>query len=137
MTSSAAPTPVMPNTATAVARPCAGRLGRRPATASAHEKCCGIRMSTTAASTVMSVKRPTLTTAKPLDASVAAAEQEVEGEGAEEEHPGLHGHRRHQQVHHLRHAAEHPAELEEGQEDHHGPQPHEPAHAPRAVRAPG
>ena len=63
MNSSEAPTPVMPKTATAVARPLGGSCGRRPRATSDHEKYALMRDSTTAASTVISVKSATFTMA--------------------------------------------------------------------------
>ena len=64
MTSSVAPTPVIPNTAIAVTRPAGGSLKlqarrRDPATDTAP----GGRSSTAAANTVSSVKSPTFTIA--------------------------------------------------------------------------
>jgi hypothetical protein len=63
MNSSDAPTPVMPKTATAVASPRGGSCGRRPWNTSFHEKYASMRESTTAASTVIRVKRATFTMA--------------------------------------------------------------------------
>ncbi len=63
MNSSAAPTPVMPNTAIAMPMPEGGSSNRRPPATASHEKKRGIRISTTAASAVMTVNRPTLTIA--------------------------------------------------------------------------
>ena len=64
MKSSVPPTPVMPKTATAVTRPLPGSCGRRPDKARSQENTSGMRVSTTAASTVSSVKKPTFTSAK-------------------------------------------------------------------------
>ncbi len=58
------PTPVIPKTATAVTSPLPGSCGRRPEAARSHENASGMRVSTMAASTVSSVKKPTFTSAK-------------------------------------------------------------------------
>ncbi len=64
MISSVAPTPVMPNTAMAVARPAAGSVGLRPESMSVNEKYCGLASSTSAAQIVSTVKSATLKTEK-------------------------------------------------------------------------
>jgi hypothetical protein len=64
-----------------------------------------------------------------LDARVATAEQQGERQGQEPQHPQPDGDRGHDQVHHLRHAAEHRADLQERDEHHQRPGPDQPAHS--------
>ena len=63
MTSSVAPTPVIPNTAIAVTRPAGGSVKLRPAARSLVDTAPGRRSSTAAANTVSIVKSPTFTIA--------------------------------------------------------------------------
>ena len=63
MKSSVAPTPVMPKTATAVAKPVSGSRKRSPSATRAHEKCSPCRVRTIAANTVRRVKSATFTRA--------------------------------------------------------------------------
>ena len=63
MHSSVAPTPVMPKTATAIPRPAAGSWNCRPSATALQAKKRGMRMRTSAASAVSSVKSATFTIA--------------------------------------------------------------------------
>jgi len=65
MNSSEAPTPVMPNTATALASPPRGNWKRSPSSIFPHEKSPGWRVSKTAHSTVSMLNKATLTVASP------------------------------------------------------------------------
>jgi hypothetical protein len=64
MYSSAAPTPVMPKTASAVATPLSGNWNLKPSQTAFHVKYCGMRVSTTADNSVIKVNSPTLIIAK-------------------------------------------------------------------------
>ena len=63
MTSSVAPTPVMPKTAMAVASPPVGKCRAMPSARSSAETAPGVHRSTAAAHTVRMVKKLTLITA--------------------------------------------------------------------------
>ena len=87
MNSSAAPTPVMPNTAIAMPMPDGGSSNRRPPATALHEKKRGMRISTTAASAVMHGEQADLDHRDALDARVASAEQQRQCEREKDERP--------------------------------------------------
>ena len=136
MTSSVAPTPVMPKTAAAVASPAAGSSKLRPRARSAAVSAPGRADEHHRRTDGQQREEAHLDDGEALDAVVAPAEEQRQREDQTDGHPRIHRNRRHDQMQHLRDAAEHAADLEQREHDHAGPRPYEPAHTEARPRHP-
>ncbi len=126
ITSSVAPTPVIPKTATAVASPVDGRSSRRPDARS--EAVNGLAGQQDGRRTDgQECKQTHLDEGESLNPVVAATEEQRQRHRETDAGPHIHRNGRDQRVEHLRHAAVHPADLQQRQDDRHRPRPDEPS----------